>query len=144
MAQGNVNIAVNRRNSPCVLSPNCQLLFLTSLMSHPFDDAFYNGEYMPILCRVPNGVKAIRTANALTRINTFEFHTRNGTVGRLWTLNTMENTRRRLFNMFADVRHGGLDEDTCRCIERIMEASEAIRVGDIGNQDNQRVANMAR
>ena len=53
MAQGNVNIAVNRRNSPCVLSPNCQLLFLTSLMSHPFDDAFYYGEYMPILCQGP-------------------------------------------------------------------------------------------
>ena len=35
MLQANVNIA-HRRNSPCVLSPNYQLLFLVSLMSHPF------------------------------------------------------------------------------------------------------------
>jgi len=47
----------------------------------------------------------------------------------------MENSRRRLFDRYADDRHGGLDEKTCRCIERMIEASEEIRVRDIGIQD---------
>ena len=92
MLQANVNIGFNahRRNSPCVLSPSCQLLFFFSLMSHPFDVAFYYGELIPTPCRVPNGVKARRQANALARINTADFHIRNNSIGRLWTLNTME------------------------------------------------------
>jgi len=78
--------------------------------------------------RVVFRVKAIRTANAPARINVADFYMRNGSVGRLWTLNTMENSIRRLFDMYADDRLGGLDEDTCRCIERMIEASEEIRV----------------
>ena len=105
MAQANINAAV-RQNSPYVLSPNCYLLFLDSLMNHPFDESFYYGENMSTPCRVPNGVKAIRTANALARINVADFHMRNGSVGRLWTLNTMENLRRRLFDMYGDDKHG--------------------------------------
>ena len=140
MLQANVSIGFNahRRNSPCVLSPNCQLLFLVSLMSHPL--TYYYDELMPTPCRIPNGVKARRQANALARINTTDFHIRNNSIGRLWTLNSMENARHRIFDIFAEDRHGGLDDDICQCITRMIEAS----VEDRGNEANQRAANNAR
>ena len=64
MLQANVNIGFNAhgRNSPCALSLNFLLLFLVSLLSHPFDNSFNYGEIlhlyygdMPTPCRVPIG-----------------------------------------------------------------------------------------
>ena len=48
----------------------------------------------------------------------------------------MDNARLRIFNIFAEDRNGGFDDDTCQCITRMIEASEAIRVEDRGNEAN--------
>jgi len=66
---------------------------------------------MPTPCRVPKGVKAIRAANALVRINVADFYMRNGSVGRLWTLNTMENSN--VDFLICMLMIDMVDEDTC-------------------------------
>ena len=92
------NFGQSRRNFPCSLQRNCQHLFLTLLSREPFTDAFYYSSFLPNGIRPPNGLKQVKVTNALARLNTIEFHDRNGTVGRLWTEVTMEATRLHLFN----------------------------------------------
>ena len=69
---------------------------------------------------------------------------RNGSVGRLWTLNTMETSRRRLLICMLMIDMADWIKTPADAFERIIEASEEIRVRDVGIQDNQRNLNLAR
>jgi hypothetical protein len=143
MVPGN-NVGQPRRNLPCSLQRNCQHLFLTLLSREPFTDAFYYSSFLPNGIRPPNGLKQVKVTNALARLNTIEFHDRNGTVGRLWTEVTMEATRLRLFNEYFQEHHGTLDEDCQQVIQVILNAHNAIRAVDQDNHVAQEHANEAR
>jgi hypothetical protein len=97
-----------RRLRPCTLHNECQHLFLTVLSQHPFIETFYYGSTLPNQVRCPAGQKGIRLTNALARLNTDDFHRRNGSLGRPWSEATIEVARLRLFAQYALPEHGNM------------------------------------
>jgi hypothetical protein len=132
------------RLRPCTLRDECQHLFLTVLSQHPFLETFYYGPTLPNAVRCPQGQKGIRLANTLARLNTEDFHIRNGSLGRPWSENTVEAARLRLFAQYALPGNGNMSEECCAVMENIFESANAIRRVDDGDAEQQAAANDAR
>jgi hypothetical protein len=86
------------RQQPCRLMDHddLRLLFLQSLSHEPFIDTFYYGRSFNV--NIPYGQKAQREMNALARLNTLDFHHRNHSDGRMWTIVTVEAARVSIFD----------------------------------------------
>ena len=138
------HLAQPRRNLPCSLQMNCRHLFSTLLSLEPFIETFYYGASLPNGFRPPHGLKEVRVANALARLNTEEFHVRNRSEGRVWSEATMEAARSRMFEEYRQVGHENLNVDCQEIIQVILNAAEAIRLVDENNQAAVNQANEVR
>ena len=74
-------------------------------------------------------------ANALARLNTDDFHRRNGSLGRPWSEETTQYTLPEHVNMTAEC---------CAIIEFIFESAHAICRVDEGDAEAHAIANDAR
>jgi hypothetical protein len=134
------------RNQPVTLmmTDDNILFFLTLLTRHPFIETFYYSNKLSDPFPVPHGQKNVRISNALNRLNIEEFHLRNGSVGRRWTEDTIEAARKEIFRRYESDNHGGLNEECCQILDRVMLDIEAIRIVHNGELVAQEQAAQAR